>query len=142
MLLVFDAYLAWYYPFKKSVPFLCDTMQREARAFDNMCKAIDLNEIVERASMRSHGSFLFHGAIYKSTRDILLVGDIWAVDLSPLELQNAETKRVAEDGGSKHITFTTIAVPKRAPALKMVEGPTQLVQSKGYRGSMATSRQH
>ena len=29
-----------------------------------------------RARGKSHGSYLIHGAIYKSTRDILAVGDI------------------------------------------------------------------
>ena len=40
------------------------------------------------------------------TRDILKVGDVWSTDLSPLELQNAETKRVAESGGSRRLEFT------------------------------------
>ena len=44
-----------------------------------------------------------HGAIFKITRDILKVGDIWAYCLSALELQNAETKRVATSGVSRRL---------------------------------------
>ena len=91
--LALDAYLRWYYPYKKAVPFMCDLKLREERALDNMCIVVDMMEIFERVSIRSHGSFLIHGAVYKCTRDILTLGNPWAVDLSPLELQNAESRR-------------------------------------------------
>ena len=42
----------WYYPLKESVPFLCDMALREERAFDNMCSAIDMQEIFERPKKR------------------------------------------------------------------------------------------
>ena len=87
---------------------------REDRAFENMCTAIDMQEMFERISVRNHKSFLMHGAVYKVTRDILHVGDVWAFCLSALELQNAETKRVASSSGSKHLT-TTAAGQKRCP---------------------------
>ena len=98
-------------------------------------------EIFERASIKSHGSYLIHGAIYKSTRDILAVGDVWSVDLSPLELQNAETKRAAEASGSKHLTFNNTTILKHPPPMKgaKIEGPQPLVKAKGYQGSMASS---
>jgi hypothetical protein len=64
---------------------MCDLKLREERALDNMRSAIDMMEIFERVSIRSHGSFLIHGAVYKCTRDILTLGNPWAVDLSPLE---------------------------------------------------------
>ena len=83
--LAFDEYLRWYYPYKKAVPFMCDLKLREERALDNMRSAVDMMEIFERVSIRSHGSFLIHGAVYKCTRDILTLGNPWAVDLSPLE---------------------------------------------------------
>ena len=69
---------------------------REARALDNMQRAIDMKEIFERVSIRNSKSFLAHAATHKVTRDILTVGDVWAMDLSPLELQNANTKLVFE----------------------------------------------
>ena len=69
--LAFDAYLRWYYPYKTAVPFMCDLRRREERALDNMSSAIDMMEIFERVYIRSHGSFLIHGAVYKCTRDIL-----------------------------------------------------------------------
>eukprot|EP00966_Prymnesium_polylepis_P048311 1119167-Prymnesium_polylepis.1 len=50
----------------------------------------------ERVSINSHGSFLPHGTMYKTTMDILEVKDIHRYSLSSLELQNAETKRTAE----------------------------------------------
>lgn len=139
MLLSFDAYLNWYFPFKASIPFMCEMELREERAFDNMRRATDMMEIFERASIRNHGSYLIHGAIFKTSRDNITVGDVWAVDLSPLELQNAETKRVAATGGTKHLTITTGVVEKRAPKLKLTEGPQQLVQAKGYSSSMSSS---
>ena len=113
-LCAFDAYFAWYYPFKKSVPSGCDMETRNARALENAQLAIDMHEAFERVSSRGHGSYLPHAAIYKVTRDILEVGDVWAYGVSPLELQNAETKRVASALGARNITFgrngTTMAL--------------------------------
>ena len=34
--LAFDAYLGWYYPYKKAVPFMCDLKLCDERALDNM----------------------------------------------------------------------------------------------------------
>mmetsp|Transcript_7677 Transcript_7677/g.15984 ORF Transcript_7677/g.15984 Transcript_7677/m.15984 type:complete len:415 (-) Transcript_7677:70-1314(-) len=118
VLLAFDAYFAWYYPLKESIPFMCDMQRREQRALDNCRTAIDLHEIVERLTARGklgHQSFLFHGAIFKVSRDILTVADIWSVGTSPLELQNAETQRVASSSGSRRMTMsgkysTTLAI--------------------------------
>ena len=92
MLLSFDAYLDWYYAFKRSIPFMCNMELREARALDNMNKAIDMMEIFERASIRSHGSYLIHGAIYKTTRDILSVGDVRCVGRGPLTPRASERR--------------------------------------------------
>ena len=68
-LLSFDAFFAWYYPFKKSVGYLCPMEEREQRALDNCCKAIDMQEMFERisAANNGHGSFLPHGAVFKVT---------------------------------------------------------------------------
>ena len=84
LLLAFDAYLKWYYPFKKSIPFMAPMPVREEHAFQNACAAIDMYEMYERVSIRSHKSFLPHGACYKVSSDILKVGDVWSVNLSPL----------------------------------------------------------
>ena len=73
-----------------------------------------------------------HGAIFKLTRDILAVGDIWAYCLSALELQNAETKRVAATGGSRHLKMTTSGQTRRG-ALPVISA------TKGYSSSMALS---
>ena len=71
------------------------------------------------------------------SRDILRVADVWATDLSPLELQNADTKRTAESGGSRRLTMSTSG-QARAP-LKGRAGPARLVQTKGYSTTMALS---
>ena len=72
------------------------------------------------------------------TRDILKVGDIWATDLSPLELQNAETKRVAETGGSRRIEFAESS--KTLVGLRGAQqGPMKLVERKSYNTSMSVS---
>ena len=77
-LLAFDAFFAWYYPLKEGIDADSTMAEREARALDNCRRAIDLHEIYERSSIRGHGSFMPHGTIFKVTRDILKVGDIWA----------------------------------------------------------------
>ena len=41
------------------------------------------------------------------TSDILLVGDIWAFSLSSLELNNAETKRVATSNGARRLELSS-----------------------------------
>ena len=104
-LLSFDAYFAWYYPLKDLkdiVPFGDDG---EEAAYHNIRSAIDLHDITERVTVRNHKSFLFHGAIYKVTRDILKVTNPWAMGIQSLELQNAETKRVASKNGARNIEF-------------------------------------
>jgi len=126
--LAFDAYLRWYYPYKTAVPFMCDMRRREERALDN----------IERVAIQNHGSFLIHGAVYKCTRDILTLGNPWAVDLSPLELQNAETKRTATAGGSKHLELGATTMV-RALQMKLAEGPAMLVERKGYGTTMSIS---
>ena len=104
-LLAFDAYFAWWFPFRRSISVNSSKEERVARALDNCRLAIDMHEIFERVSIANHGSYLPHAAIYKVSRDILLVGDVWAFGTSPLELQNAETKRVASDVGARNLTF-------------------------------------
>jgi hypothetical protein len=100
--------------------------------------AIDMHEIYERIGIRNHKSFLLHGCIYKVSRDILQVGCVWAVNVSPLELQNAETKRVAESGGSRRLTLSTEGM-MRQPMRGVHEGPARLVKTKGYNTTMAIS---
>ena len=134
-LLAFDAYLAWYYPFKKSVPFGCGTEEREKRALDNCRSAIDMQEMFERISIHNHGSFLPHGAVFKVTRDILEVGDVWAYDLSALELQNAESKRCFESGGCRHLQMSSAGTQYR----KGADGEYTHVPTKGYGATAATS---
>ena len=137
-LLAFDAYFAWYYPLKESIPLLAPMAVREERALDNMRSAIDQHEILERVTIRNHKSFLPHGAIFKVTQDILEVGDIWAFNVSPLELQNAETKRVASTGGARNISFRKEG-RAHVPVKQGKEGPANLSMTKGYKTSQALS---
>jgi hypothetical protein len=71
------------------------------------------------------------------TSDILEVGDVHAFNVSPLELQNAETKRVATTGGARNVTFRKEG--KARATLKSKEGPARLVDTKGCSTSMAKS---
>ena len=137
ILLAFDSYFAWYYPLKASIPFGSSVEVKEARAFDNCCSAIDMQEMLERisASSNGHGSFLPHGAVFKVSRDILEVGDIWAHDLSPLELQNAESKRVFETGGARALQFSTEGTTHK----KTADGEYRIITTKGYGGTAAVS---
>ena len=64
-LLAWDAFFAWYYPYQKSIPFRCPMEVREARALDNVRKAIDMHEAFEKVSINNHKSFLPHLAIFK-----------------------------------------------------------------------------
>jgi len=134
-LLAFDAYFAWYYPFKKSVPYGCGMEEKEQRALDNCRSAIDMQEMFERVAIYNHGSFLSHGAVFKVTRDILEVGDVWAHDLSALELQNAESKRCYECGGARAMQFRSVGTTHK----KGVDGEYRLVATKGYGATAATS---
>jgi hypothetical protein len=68
-----------------------------------------------------------------------MVGDIWAFSLSSLELNNAETKRVAASGGSRRQVLAGEGL-KRCPLLKHeLEGPAQLVTTRGYSTTMVIS---
>ena len=90
-----------------------------------------MHEIYERLGIRNHKSFLLHGCIYKVSRDILQVGCVCAVNVSPLELQNTETKRVAVSGGSRRLTLSTEGM-MRKPMRGVHEGPARLVKTKGH----------
>ena len=87
------------------------------------------------SSHNGHGSFLPHGAVFKVTRDILEVGDVRAHDLSALELQNAESKRVFERGGSRHLEFSKEGTTHK----KGSDGEYRLIATKGYGSTAATS---
>ena len=144
ILLSFDAYFAWYYALKYKSPklFTPDTAVKEARALDNCRSAIDMHEIFERLTIRRHKSYLIHGAIFKVTRDILLVGDVWAFGTSALELMNADTKRLASALGSKHQELSTSGktiVSLRGKEGDCQEGPARLVNTKGHGTTMCIS---
>lgn len=136
-LLAFDAYFAWYYPLKRSIPFLAPMADREHLALHCCRAAVGMHEMFERVSIRSHNSFLPHGAVFKVPRDILRVGDVHAVNLSPLELHNAETKGTATSGASRRLTTSSGGETRRP--LRQQEGPERLVKTKGYSTSMAIS---
>ena len=102
-----------------------------------MQKAIDMHEIFERLAIRNHSSFLPHGAIYKVTHDIIEVGDVWAFSLSPLELQNAETKRTATSGGSRCLVMRAEGATRRKG--RSADAEPTLTTTKGYSTTMAIS---
>ena len=134
-LLSFDGYFKWYYPFKKSVPYGCGKEIAEARALENCRTAIDMQEIFERVAINNHSSFLPHGAVFKVTRDILEVGDVWAYDLSALELQNAESKRCYECSGARRLQFSDVGTTSK----KGEDGEYRTIVTKGYGSTAATS---
>ena len=68
----------------------------------------------------------------------MTVADLWAVNLSPLELQNAETKRTASTGGSRRLA-TSSSGQARKPMRGSHEGPARLVPTRGYSTTMALS---
>ena len=121
-LLAFDGFFLWYFHLKQSVEHDAELSVKEAHALESCRRAIDMHEIYERASIRKHGSFMPHAAIYKTPRDILKVGDIWRYCVSALELQNAETKRVAKSGGSCRQQFSTAGTTRRSGRADNVEG--------------------
>ena len=134
---VFDSVLAWYYPLKESIPFLCDLDTREDRALSNMQLACEMHEIFERATISNHKSFMVHGAIFKVTKDILRLGDGWAAGLGSLELLNAETKRAATSAGARNLVFRGETVTRKALIAK--EGPARLVTMAGSQSSMSVT---
>ena len=86
--------------------------------------AVDMHEMFERVSLSRHGSFMPHAAIYKIAQSILEVGDVEAFDTSPLEMQNAKTKRKARSTGATNRTTIAEGVSQRGPRKK--EGPPGL----------------
>ena len=136
-LLSFDAFFKWYYPLKEGIDADSTLAEREARALDNCRRAIDVHEIFERSSIRGHSSFMPHGAIFKMTRDILKVGDIWAYCTSALELQNAETKRTATTGGSRRLQMSSSGQTRRKGRTDTVAGV--VTATVGYGTTMAIS---
>ena len=119
--LAFDAYFSWYYSWRNKVPLDAPRKDKEERALQNMQLAVDMHEMYERVSLGQHGSFMPHAAIYKITQSILEVGDVEAFDTSPLEMQNAETKRKARSNGATNRTTIAEGVSQRKPRKK--EGP-------------------
>ena len=122
--LAFDAYFSWYYAWRNKVPLDAPREDKETRALENMQLAVDMHETFERVSLSRHGSFMPHAAIYKITQSILEVGDVEAFDTSPLEMQNAETKRKARSTGATNRTTIPEGVSQRGPRKK--EGPPGL----------------
>jgi len=116
--LAFDAYFSWYYAWRKKVPLDAPREDKEKRALENMQLAVDMHECFERVSLGLHGSFMPHAAIYKITQSILEVGDVEAFDTSPLEMQNAETKRKARSNGATNRTTIAEGVSQRKPRKK------------------------
>ena len=139
-LLSFDAYFNWYYPLKDHKLGVLDSDKEKvlARALENCRTAIDLHQICERLSIRNHKSFLFHGAIYKVTRDILKVGDTWAFGTSSLELANADTKRVADQAGARRTQFCEYT-QTRVPLRPGFQGPMRLTETVKKGTTMAIS---
>ena len=92
-------------------------------------------------AQKSHDTLLFNTLWVCSaqcSRDILLVGDVWATDLSPLELQNAETKRVASSSGSRRLQMSSSG--QSVAGLKTgTYGPPRLITTRGYSTTMALS---
>uniref|UniRef100_A0A7S4MF79 Uncharacterized protein n=1 Tax=Prymnesium polylepis TaxID=72548 RepID=A0A7S4MF79_9EUKA len=131
-LLAFDAFFDWYYPYEDSISIDATQGEKDARALDNMQKAIVMTEAYERVSILNHKSFLPHFAIFKVTKNIRDVGDVHAYNLSPLELQNAETKRTAAANGSRRITTS-------ASGKTRVKGTHEVVETRGYRTTMSLS---
>lgn len=81
---------------------------------------------------------MVHGAIFKVSRDILLVGDVWAFGTTALELLNADTKRLASAIGSKHQELSVkgmTVVPLRGGK----EGPARVVETIGHNTTMCIS---
>ena len=94
-------------------------------------------EVFERVSIRAHGSFLPHLAVFKITRDVLNHSNPHAFRLSKLELHNATTKGVAERGASR--TPELRAEGQSRKSLTKAEGPARLVATKGYSTTSAIS---
>ena len=74
----------------------------------------------------------------QASRDIIRVADPWATDLTPLEAQNAETKRVASSSGARRIEMSTVG-HQLVPMHNGQFGPCKLVPTKGCSTTMAVS---
>ena len=72
------------------------------------------------------------------TRDILKVGNNWAFGTSPLELANADSKRVADQAGSRRIQFYDYS-QTRVPLAPGFQGPMRLTETVKRGTTMAIS---
>jgi hypothetical protein len=139
-LLVADAFITAYRVIMKPMVFLSDDVEvKEKHAFDVMCAMIDYSEILERVAIRRHKSWYPHLGVYRWTQWILDRGDLWAVHMSALELLNAETKRTAENNGSKCLEHRASGLTQIGPKTVGKLGPVALIQTKGYNGSLSES---
>jgi|TARA_B100000524_G_scaffold4531_1_gene2973 hypothetical protein len=102
---------------KKSLDATLDV--KEARALENMQLAVDMHESFERVSLCLHASSMPHAAIYKIIQSILEVGDVEAFDTSPLELQNAGSKRTARSTSATNHTKIPEGMSQRGPRKKL-----------------------
>ena len=66
------------------------------------------------------------------------MGDTWACDIEPLELQNAETKRVADRSGSRRVVTSTASTVLVNPP-PGTEGPDRAVKTRAYSTTVALS---
>ena len=128
--LAFDAYFSWYYAWKKKCPSMPRRMsRRSARWRTCSWRWICTRSSRESPSVSTGPSCRTLPSInYKITQSILEVGDVEAFHTSPLEMQNAESKRRACSTG------TTMAppVPRFPRACRSVDRARNL----GRRGSI------
>ena len=74
----------------------------------------------------------------QASRDIIRIADAWAADLSPLEMQNAETKQRASSSGARRLEISTSG-QQLLPMKNGAFGPQKLISTKGNSTTMALS---
>ena len=67
----------------------------------------------------------------QASRDIIRVADPWATDLSPLEMQNAETKLRASSSGARRLEIFSKSGQQLVPMRNGQFGPERMVSTAG-----------
>jgi len=149
MLLTADAMMAQFwtalYAYHPDVSLTCSQEVVDEFALA-MCRcSCDYQEMLIRVSAGALKAYYSHGFAKRVIAQIFLVKDMWAYNLSALELNNAATKRTATSNASKHLTTTTegtTTAPAGRNQVKAAEEEgstlkTKVVITKGYSTSMA-----
>ena len=137
-LLTADAFFILWRLNNKPMEFLGPAEVNGPHALAFCRAAIDYGNMLERVCVKPHKSWYPHMAIWTWPLNILDLGNINKPNMQSLECLNAEVKRTARSNASKRIECSVDGEAQVGPRKPGVEGPANLLQTKGYSSSLST----